>query len=160
MYGLSIGLVAHPLIYQGIINPIVDRLLQAISVARSDPKTSQPLLMQALDSLTACFKGLSPADDEIFDLSEDEASLKARTEGTQAAKVDPRIQLLRSRIEQAVSGIIAVWSGDGDVADVSHQHRESSRQARLISSQYHLWSSIRHYLPKLLSRSPLSHSSR
>lgn len=96
--------------------------INASSSASINTTLSQPLLISALDSLTACFKGLSPAeDDELFETSESEESVAERTEGTRIAKSDERIIALRMRIEQAVSGIVAVWNGDGEIADVSRR---------------------------------------
>jgi hypothetical protein len=103
---------------QGILNPIVYRLSQAISSARSDPQTSQPILVQSLNCLTACFKGLSPSDDEMWDLNEDEEVVERRKRDTEVVRGDVRIMELRGGIESALSSLVSVWNGDNEVADV------------------------------------------
>lgn len=105
--------------YKGILGPIVQRLGQAITASRSNPVDSQPALVQSLNALTACFKGLSPSDDEMWDLTEDEEDIAVRNEGTRLAREDGRINELRGNIESALSTLVSVWNGDGEVADVS-----------------------------------------
>lgn len=119
---------------QGIMGPIVHRLGQAISASRSDPVNSQPALVQSLNALTACFKGLSPSDDEMWDLTEDEEDVARRNEGIRVAREhDPRIRDLRANIETSLSSLVSVWNGDGEVADVSPPSpRISDRRKRLI----------------------------
>lgn len=102
------------------MEPIVYRLNQAISASRSDPANTQPALVQSLNALTACFKGLSPSDDEMWDLTEDEEDVARRNEGIrQAREHNPRVRELRASIETALSILVGVWNGDGEVADVS-----------------------------------------
>lgn len=93
-----------------------------------------------MEALTACFKGLSPSDEDIFDLgSEDEEALKA--DAVLLAREDPRMLALRQRIEASVQGIVVVWTGEAEVADsISSLIKHST----LASS------------PTLISLSPLS----
>lgn len=102
---------------QGIVNPIATRLSQAVSIVRSDP-SAQPVLVQTLAALTASFRGLSPSDDDIFDLSDDGPTSEEKSAAIELARSDPRMVSLRSRIEEAVKGVVEVWDGDGEVADV------------------------------------------
>ena len=104
---------------QGILGPIVHRLGEAISASRVNPVDSQPALVQSLNSLTACFKGLSPSEDEMWDLTEDEEDVARRNESVRVAKETDRIRKLRGGIEAALSTVVGVWNGDGEVADVS-----------------------------------------
>lgn len=102
------------------MNPIVLRLSQAVAAVRNDP-SAQEILVQTLSALTASFRGLSPSDDDIFDLSEDGPSSEEKTAAINLAREDPRMVNLRSRIEEAVKGVVEVWNGDGEVADVSRE---------------------------------------
>lgn len=77
------------------------------------------MLVQAIGAMTACFKGLSPADDDIFDLTEGSDDGTDKQDAIDAARQDERMIALRQRIERAVARVIQVWSGDGEVADVS-----------------------------------------
>ena len=101
------------------MNPIVNRLSQAISSAQADPQTAQPVLVQSLNCLTACFKGLSPSDDEMWDLNEDEEAVEGRKRQTEEVRGDARIMELRGGIESALGSLVSVWNGDSEVADVS-----------------------------------------
>jgi hypothetical protein len=71
-----------------------------------------------MNALAACFKGLSPSDDDMFDLDDgDETTDKAAA--VAAARSDPTMLSLRGRIESAITAVVQVWSGDAEVADVS-----------------------------------------
>lgn len=85
----------------GILTPIVDRL---------DASTEPALLVQNMNALVACFKGLSPSEDDIFE---------ENTNAEDVALARPLVQNLRQRIEQSITNVVAVWNGDGEVADVS-----------------------------------------
>ncbi|WVQ82597.1 hypothetical protein IAT38_004727 [Cryptococcus sp. DSM 104549] len=97
---------------EGIVSPIIERINAAVSTARSNPVDAQPLLVQTVTSLTACFKGLSPMDDlfETVDDDEDDNAVKLVRE-------DPRMVALRERVYGAVEGVVQVWNGDSEVAD-------------------------------------------
>jgi hypothetical protein len=94
-----------------------------MNASRSNPVEYQHALVQSLNALTACFRGLSPPDDEMWDLTEDEEDVSARTQATELARQDGRIQELRGNIELALSNLVVVWNGDSEVADVSFPHK-------------------------------------
>lgn len=73
------------------------------------------MLVQAMNSLTACFKGLSPSDDDLFDSLEGDD--EAKTAAISVARADPSMVALRQRTEGAISGVVQVWNGDAEVAD-------------------------------------------
>lgn len=54
----------------------------------------------------------------MWDLSEDEEEVSARTRAAEIARLDGRIQELRGNIETALTSLVVVWNGDGEVADV------------------------------------------
>ncbi|BEJ13429.1 hypothetical protein CspHIS471_0306030 [Cutaneotrichosporon sp. HIS471] len=109
---------------QGILGPIVDRLGEAVT--SGDPAD----LVQAMNSLTACFKGFSPSDDDMFDSldGDDEAKDAAMMEARKA----PSTVALRQRAEQAITAVIQVWNGDSEVADAISS---LLKQATLSSSE-------------------------
>jgi len=72
-----------------------------------------------MSALTASFKGLSPSDDELFDLSDDGLSMDDKAAAVKLARDDERMSRLRSRIEELVGRVVQVWNGDGEAADVS-----------------------------------------
>lgn len=93
---------------EGIIIPIVDRLNQAVQQGDMEG------LLQSINALAACFKGLAPSEDEMFDTDEAPKDITSARD---------RLQILRQRIEGGVMGVIGVWQGDGEVADVSRTDR-------------------------------------
>lgn len=94
---------------QGILGPIVDRL--GLAVQSADPT----VLVQAMYALTACFKGLAPSDDDMFDSLDEDDEVKA--EAIRLARADPSMIALRQRAEEAFTGVVQVWNGDAEVAD-------------------------------------------
>lgn len=101
---------------KGILRPIVDRINMAVQYFSTDPESAHPALVQAMNSLAASFKGLSPSDDDMFDLSDDDDGDKDLA--VAQAREDPRLVNLRQSIEQAIGGVVNVWDGDSEVADV------------------------------------------
>jgi hypothetical protein len=92
---------------QGILGPIVDRINAAVGLARAHHETAQPALVQSMNALAACFKGLSPSDDDMFDLDDgDETTDKAAA--VAAARSDPTMLSLRGRIESAITAVADV----------------------------------------------------
>lgn len=55
----------------------------------------------------------------MWDLTEDEEDVSRRNESVRLAKDTDRIRELRGGIENALSTLVGVWNGDGEVADVS-----------------------------------------
>ncbi len=103
---------------QGILSPIVDRLNHAVSATQADGPTGQPALIQAINAMTACFKGLSPSDDDIFDLSDEQDDGTDKQDAVEAIRRSDRMVALRARIQSAIAGLVQVWHGDGGAADV------------------------------------------
>ncbi|WWC85404.1 uncharacterized protein L201_000267 [Kwoniella dendrophila CBS 6074] len=104
---------------EGIISPILTRISQALQHYSTDPANAQPALVQATAALTACFKGLSPSEDEMFDTT-DEGDEAAIEEAIARTREDPRIVELRRGIESAVEGLVGVvgrGESDAEVAD-------------------------------------------
>jgi len=54
----------------------------------------------------------------MWDLTEDEESVESRKRATEMVRSDGRIVELRSGIERALGGLVNVWNGDSEVADV------------------------------------------
>jgi len=54
----------------------------------------------------------------MWDLAEDEESVESRKRATELVRSDGRIVELRSGIENALGGLVSVWNGDSEVADV------------------------------------------
>ena len=80
--------------------------------------------MQALNSLSACYRGLSPAeDDELFETSETEENLARRAAEMEEAKQREDVVKLRESIETCLSMVVTSWNGDGEIADVSRDYR-------------------------------------
>ena len=101
---------------QGILSPIISRLQHALTL----PGTSEShdTLVNAIDALTACFKGLTPSEEDIFDVPDEDEQAK-RDAATMQARSDGRIIDLRSALEMCMQGLVHVFQGDGEVADVS-----------------------------------------
>jgi hypothetical protein len=72
--------------------------------------------MHQLQALTACANGLTPAEEDMFDLDPDATADTART--LEATRGDSRLQQIRERILQAVSRVMETWSQDAEMATV------------------------------------------
>ncbi|WVR03182.1 hypothetical protein IAU60_000173 [Kwoniella sp. DSM 27419] len=119
---------------EGIIAPILSRISTAIQAYSSDPANAQPALIQSTACLTACFKGLSPSEDDIFDTSDEDES--EREEKVKIAREDSRMVALRQGIESAIEGLVGIWSGDIEVAAAISsllKHATLSSSSTLIS---------------------------
>jgi hypothetical protein len=103
--------------------------LDQLDAAVAYPETS---LVSNIDALAACFRGLTPSEDDIFDADEDTVANDNRI---REVKVDPRLAHIRQRAEQSIAAVVGVWAGDGEVADVS------SYTIIPDSRQYLRWSS-------------------
>lgn len=68
-----------------------------------------------MNALTACFKGLSPSEDDMFETSADDEA--AKNAAIARARADPGMTALRQQTEQAISAVVQVWNGDSEVAD-------------------------------------------
>ncbi|WRT63297.1 uncharacterized protein IL334_000202 [Kwoniella shivajii] len=104
---------------EGIISPILLRISLSLQQYSVDPSNARSSLVQSTAALTACFKGLSPSEDDMFDTT-DEGDEAAREEAILAVRGDSRIVELRRGIESAVEGLVGVvgkGEGDAEVAD-------------------------------------------
>lgn len=107
---------------------------------RNDP-SAPSALVQNIESLAACFKGLAPSEDDIFDADEDS---REKDEKVRAVRHDPRLVRLRQRAEGSITGVVVVWTGDGEVADVgSHGVFSVPGYRADINRRYHPSSSTR-----------------
>lgn len=104
--------------WQAIVNPIIDRMQAAVPASHTNAVEAQPLLIQTINSLTACLKGLSPSDDEIFDAVDDEDQ---KEEEMKRVRSDERMARLREKIYMAIEGVVGVWNGDSETADVGRK---------------------------------------
>jgi hypothetical protein len=102
-------------------------------MAGADQAAAQPLLVQTLTSLTACFKGLSPSDD-MFDLTDEGDEGTDKEDAIRLAREDARMISLRRGIESCIYGVVSVWNGDGEIADVSRIQRATADLVQAISS--------------------------
>lgn len=119
------------LLTQGIVTPIIDQL--DATVQSLDPERP---LAQHIDALAACFKGLTPSEDDIFDADVDTTADDAQI---RIVKMDPRLAHIRDRAERSIAGVVRVWTGDGEVADVSTS-KIALTSVNIIPSQalYHI----------------------
>lgn len=89
-----------------------------MAAATMNPAEAQPILVQTMNALTASFKGLSPSDEDIFDLVDETEGID-KDEAVKAIRDALPMQQMRGSIEQAIAGVVQVWNGDAEVADVS-----------------------------------------
>lgn len=73
--------------------------------------------MQQLETLTACANGLTPSDEDMFDLEPEETASTSRA--LEMCRQDSRLVRLREGILQTVSKVIEIWGADVEVASVS-----------------------------------------
>ncbi|KAL7414593.1 armadillo-type protein [Mrakia frigida] len=99
---------------KSIVDPIVNKLLHALSLSNQLPAEAKALSIQQVISLTAVAKGLTPLDD--FDL-EPEAEEQMFRGDAEKARADPRLVELRTRMLEGIARMVELWSTDGEVAD-------------------------------------------
>lgn len=80
--------------------------------------------MHQLQALTACANGLTPAEEDMFDLDPDATASSARS--LEVTRNDPRLQQVRNRILHGVSRVMDTWSHDTEMATVSLKRHLSS----------------------------------
>lgn len=73
--------------------------------------------MHQLQALTACANGLTPAEEDMFDLDPDATASAARS--LEITRHDSRLQQMRDRILHSVSKVMDIWSQDAEMATVS-----------------------------------------
>ena len=74
-------------------------------------------MITSMSALTACFRGLSPSDDDMFDLETEDTSAE-RDKAVLAVREEQTVVSLRHKIESTVQAVVRAWNGDSDVADV------------------------------------------
>lgn len=82
------------------------------------PAEARSLAILQILSLTAIAKGLTPTDDFDLDFGGDDED-KDDDGSAARARDDPRMAALRDKIVQAAGRVLELWSGDGEVSDVS-----------------------------------------
>ncbi len=84
--------------------------------------------MKQLEALTACADGLTPSDEDMFDLEPEKSA------GTVAAmetvRQDPRMMALRERMISALSRAIGIWSMDSEMGSVSQSAHDADHLRR------------------------------
>ncbi|ORX41250.1 armadillo-type protein [Kockovaella imperatae] len=99
---------------ESIISPILDRLAAA---------SDHPSIVKNSAALTACFKGLAPSDDDMFDLE----SEKSQAEKDRAVlEVQGDMASLRERIETTIAQVVERWDGDAISSLIKHSVMSSS----------------------------------
>ena len=93
----------------------------------------QATLLISMAALTACFKGLSPNDDDMFDL-ESEDTQEEKDMVVQAVRTDPSLVTLRQHVESTIQKIVGYWNGDSEVADVRNSSQFQGSSADLAQS--------------------------
>jgi hypothetical protein len=81
------------------------------------PDAAKTIAMQQLETLTACANGLTPSDEDMFDLEPEETASTSRA--LETCRQDERLVKLREGILQTVSKVIEIWGADVEVASVS-----------------------------------------
>ncbi|KAJ9116745.1 hypothetical protein QFC20_000680 [Naganishia adeliensis] len=97
-----------------IVTPVVDKLDHCLDAAATAPDAARAISMHQLQALTACANGLTPAEEDMFDLDPDATASTARS--LEATRNDPRLQQIRNRILHAVSRVMDTWSQDTEMA--------------------------------------------
>lgn len=72
--------------------------------------------MHQLQALTACANGLTPAEEDMFDLDPDATADTARN--LEVTRSDTRLHQTRDRILRAASRVMETWSQDTEMATV------------------------------------------
>ncbi|KAK4704197.1 importin-13, partial [Phenoliferia sp. Uapishka_3] len=80
------------------------------------PTEARDLCLQQLGWITACAKGLSDPDDDLFDLDTSIDDSVAQRESSAVVQSDPRVAEMRTRLAHAVQGVARTWAGDIEVA--------------------------------------------
>jgi hypothetical protein len=92
------------------MQPIITRLQNQLAMPEMES------LIQVISALTACFKGLAPSEDDIFDgPSEEEQAEKEKL--VLLSRQNERMVDLRRSVEQCLNGLVAV-SGEPEVSEV------------------------------------------
>jgi hypothetical protein len=95
-----------------------DLILQA-------PEAARTIAIQQMETLTACANGLTPSDEDMFDLDPEETATTSRS--LETSRHDPEMAKLREGILQAVSRVIEIWGNDIEIASVSWENQQLDR---------------------------------
>ncbi|KZV82789.1 ARM repeat-containing protein [Exidia glandulosa HHB12029] len=101
---------------QGIITPVVTKLMQALDNSSTLPDEARLLCLNELQALTGCAKGLTSQNETFFDADEDD-EVTANNERMERARAHPDIVKLREAITLALSRTVDIWSTDATIAD-------------------------------------------
>ncbi|KAL8292471.1 hypothetical protein RQP46_001083 [Phenoliferia psychrophenolica] len=113
-----------------LTNPIVGKLQTSIDMFSQLPVEARDMCLQQLGWITACAKGLSDPEDELFDLdtSLDESGLQR--DASANVQSDPRVAEMRTRLAHAIQGIARVWASDVEIVQaLSDYVKHSSSDA-------------------------------
>ncbi|GJJ09063.1 hypothetical protein Clacol_003285 [Clathrus columnatus] len=105
------------IILQAIVNPIVFKLMEAITLADRLPEDARELCIQQIKALTGCARGLTSASESFFVLEETEADQAQLAAKMNAAREDPRMVRLRQDLLVGLGRAMQLWSVDVEVAD-------------------------------------------
>lgn len=78
------------------------------------PEASRQLCIQQIEALTACGKGLTPPEEDMFDLEPDDTAANARA--VQEAR--PALHEVREAIVSCVRDTLYTWPADVEIGDV------------------------------------------
>ncbi len=79
------------------------------------PEAARQLCIQQIEALTACGKGLTPPEEDMFDLEPDATAASARA--VQDAR--PAVQDLRDTIIGYIKDTVQTWPADVEIGDVT-----------------------------------------
>jgi hypothetical protein len=85
-------------------------LLQAREAART-------ICVQQIQALTACGRGLTPPEEDMFDLDPDATVAVAKE--VEETRHTPALQVLRDRMIALIRGVMETWPVDAEIGDVS-----------------------------------------
>ncbi|KAF8511488.1 ARM repeat-containing protein [Hysterangium stoloniferum] len=101
---------------EAIVNPVLEKLAQAITLAGQLPEDARNLCIQQLHALTGCARGLTSASEPLFVLEEESEGQPELAE-MNAARDDPRVIKLRQDIIVDLERVMQLWSTDSETAD-------------------------------------------
>ncbi|KAJ9108122.1 hypothetical protein QFC19_002589 [Naganishia cerealis] len=96
-----------------LIHDYPPSLLPLVSQA---PEAARAIAMHQLQALTACANGLTPAEEDMFDLDPDATAGTARN--LEEVRLDTGLQHIRNRILQCVSRVMDIWHQDTEMSIV------------------------------------------